>query len=45
MNVRYNILFPFFKKNVLPVCLCLALSVLNQSSPMMNVEKNVKNVL
>lgn len=29
----------------LPVCLCLALSVLNQSSPMMNVKKNVRNVL
>lgn len=26
----------------LPVCLCLPLSVLNQSSPVMNVKKNVK---
>lgn len=30
------------KKNFLPVCLCSSLSVLHQSSPMMNVKKNVK---
>lgn len=44
MNVCDNILFPFFffLTSFLPVCLCLALSVLHQSSPTMNVEKNVK---
>lgn len=38
MNDCYTILFPFLY-NFLPVCLCLAVSVLNQSSPMMNVKK------
>lgn len=43
MNVCDNILFPFFFFLKLSTCcLCLALSVLHQSSPMMNVEKNVK---
>lgn len=38
-----NVLIQFFLQ--LSTCLCLAVSVLNQSSPMMNVKKNFSNVL
>lgn len=40
VNVTAFIFHSLKKRN--PTCLCLAVSVLNQSSPMMNVKKNVK---